>query len=556
MASEPKLAHKAYKDEMKKFGALLQHNSAQQNGLNARREELSYSPLISLGVKHVVNEEDLSSSDESGSDESSDTGSSDGTNTSNTTSTASRSTTGGERVYPQYGLLGSYIGAQNAGIDGGEPILFNTNAPSSTFICGSQGSGKSYTLACMLESCLVKDNSLGKLQQPLAGIVFQYDLDGGNTVSEAVSLCSRGIKVNVLVSRSNYHVLNRAYLKAAGAHRKNLTVTPLLFQDNQIDNKRMRKMMAFSESDGKVPLYLEVITGIARDMNINDIPWSLKEFEKRLNDQDFSPSQAPMLKMRLDLFKSFLKSGALQTYVKKSKQPPIPDYNVLTTEPGTLTIIDVSDDAVNANTACVLFETCLEVFMASKPQGGFVVALDEAHKFIDNSAQALDFTGTLMRLIREQRHTGARIFVATQEPTISAGLLDLCSVSIVHRFTSPAWFNAIRDHLGAASSLTMAQGPREDLFQKIVELQQGESFVFSPSSYLYLERWGDEKLRPVKLGNNILKMKTRKRMGVDGGKSVMAVKQEAKQKAKQDAKQAPPVMIFGAPAAGNTLPLR
>jgi len=33
-------------------------------------------------------------------------------------------------------------------------IFLNTNAPWSAFICGSQGSGKSYTLSCMLENLL------------------------------------------------------------------------------------------------------------------------------------------------------------------------------------------------------------------------------------------------------------------------------------------------------------------------------------------------------------------------------------------------------------------
>lgn len=45
-------------------------------------------------------------------------------------------------------------------------VFFNISAPSSAFICGSQGSGKSHTLSCLLENCLLKSN-VSKLENPL-----------------------------------------------------------------------------------------------------------------------------------------------------------------------------------------------------------------------------------------------------------------------------------------------------------------------------------------------------------------------------------------------------
>jgi len=333
--------------------------------------------------------------------------------------------------------------------------------------------------------------------------------------------------VKVLVSLSNYWELERAYREAAGPYAENVTVTPLLFKDSRITTKQITRLMAFSEADGSVPLYMEVLSRIVRDMALEGTPFALSRLEKLLKAQALNSGQTSMLNMRLDLLKGFLVSGAKGLRNGKARFPPITDskVDVLLTPPGTLTIIDLSDDAVSASTACVLFEICLGFFKTIDHKGGFVIALDEAHKFIDKSAQAADLTNSLTTTIREQRHTGARIIVATQEPTISASLLDLCSVSIVHRFTSPAWFNAIRDHLGAASSLTTKLEAQEKLFQDIIQLQQGESFVFSPSSYLYFETsvdGGDPV--PRKLGHSILKMKTRKRRGQDAGKSRLANK--------------------------------
>ena len=49
---------------------------------------------------------------------------------------------------------------------GDSSLFFNIAAPSSAFICGSQGSGKSHTLSCLLENCLVK-SEVNKLENPL-----------------------------------------------------------------------------------------------------------------------------------------------------------------------------------------------------------------------------------------------------------------------------------------------------------------------------------------------------------------------------------------------------
>lgn len=68
---------------------------------------------------------------------------------------------------------------------------------------------------------------------------------------------------------------------------------------------------------------------------------------------------------------------------------------------------------------------------------GRVVALDESHKYMTETDEDQVFTESLLSAIRLQRHNGTRIIISTQEPTISPGLLDLCSITIVHRFASP-----------------------------------------------------------------------------------------------------------------------
>jgi len=123
-----------------------------------------------------------------------------------------------EKVFDQYAVLGFHVG-QHLMVRRNEPILMNVDAPNSLFICGSQGSGKSYTLNCILENCLAADRRIGRVRSPVAGVAFHYDLSSAGSVAETAYLCSIGIRVRVLVSQSNEHALRNAYSKLPEARK-------------------------------------------------------------------------------------------------------------------------------------------------------------------------------------------------------------------------------------------------------------------------------------------------------------------------------------------------
>jgi hypothetical protein len=154
---------------------------------------------------------------------------------------------------PQYGLLGFDLGNRdNSG--NAEPILLNTNEPSSVFLCGSQGSGKSYTLSCMLENHLLKDSAVGVQNETIPGFVFHYDTNGAACLAEAASLCTHGIKVRVLVAWNNYTSMKWLYdgLGARFGHR--IEVRPLLFQDGDLTATHIQRLMLFDETASKPPV--------------------------------------------------------------------------------------------------------------------------------------------------------------------------------------------------------------------------------------------------------------------------------------------------------------
>lgn len=153
-----------------------------------------------------------------------------------------------------------------------------------------------------------------------------------------------------------------------------------------------------------------------------------------------------------------------------------------------------------------------------------------------DSVEARSFTDTLLSTVRLQRHLGARILISTQEPTISSDLLSLCSVTIVHRFSSPAWLRALQGHVAAAALGTQSNGEatatiEEDLatpeitgkfslFYRIVNLRVGEALLFSPGAALGSAAEKPSSPGLTRLGAGYLVIKIRKRLTEDGGKSV------------------------------------
>ena len=450
------------------------------------REELRTTPIFSLAVKDAVQSDNNCLGDHL-------TSSTEGDQTS---------------LFNQYALLGFHAGT-HPHIRENEPFLLNVDAPNSIFICGSQGSGKSYTLNCVLENCLLHDDQTGQVNLPIAGVAFQYDLDSAESVAETAHLCSRGIKVSVLVSQSNEHPLRAAYGKLPGAG-KNLAVTPLLLHPNDLSIERMLKLMAFADSESSMPLYMEVARRILRKMatTSSGSGFDYPNFKRLIERENLTRDQIGPLNLRLDLLESFLDMSQTSDRVTKR--------SLFDLEPGTLTIVDLTDPFMDPSTVCVPFDISLSLIKEHRPPCGLIIALDEAHKYMVKSVAATNFTDRLLGTVREQRHNGTRVVVATQEPVVSEKLLDLCNTSIIHRFSSPAWFATIQTHLGGASRLVPSGSERQLMFDRIMNLEVGESLVFAPTAFICIPKNNGVG----KLGMGAVNMKTRLRLGSDGGISV------------------------------------
>lgn len=435
----------------------------------------------------------------------------------------------GQEPFTQYGLLGGDIGS----LESGEPanpdprVFWNIAAPSSFFICGSQGSGKSHTLSCLLENAMAPCEA-NVLPHPLTGIVFHYDTfisDAGGSPCEVAWLSSNPkIKVRVLCPPTNIRTMRKLYGKFP-----HIVIEELRLNEASLDTKRMLDLMAVS-SGTSMPLYLHVLNRVLRDLRIkqqeNGGSFDYAAFKRNMFSQELTDQQLAPLKQRLDTLESFMVEQQAKAYVQGGQANPKTSTkatrgNDWAPRAGTLTIVDLSCPCVTSEMACSLFNICLSLFLEQDPNSiGRIIALDEAHKYMSSdtgSAECRTLTDRLLETIRLQRHLGARVIISTQEPTISPKLLDLCSVTIVHRFTSPDWLRALSKHLAGVSkggrmlekALAMNQNgagdegienvgvnalslsysdPAMELFSKIVALRVGEALVFAPSAIMGVQK--------------------------------------------------------------------
>ncbi|KAJ6577804.1 hypothetical protein B0H19DRAFT_1370886 [Mycena capillaripes] len=390
--------------------------------------------------------------------------------------------------FPSRGLLGT---------SAGDRIYLNTNAPNCAVICGVQGGGKSHTVSCLLECALIPDSRVGQLPEPLSALVFHFDAQDTGRPCEAAFLSSPAAHgaalphVTVLCSPSNVNRRRRAY---ASLHQ--VRVEPLYLSEKDVTVDRMLALMG-CDNISTMPLYMHMVLLIIRNMGVD--AFSYQEFKRQIGLEQLNPTQKAMIKLRLDLLDAFIHPSAadIQSYFTA----------------GGLVLVDLTDPFLDGLTAAVLFDIVLGAFAQWQTLCGKLVVLDEAHKYLVNSDSAR-LTQSISNIIRLQRHLATRVIIATQEPTvIPATILDLASMIICHRFSSPAWCTHLARHVSTSSESA-------DWYRQVMLLGTGEALVFSPAAVIA----ADERGEAVFLGRDRLKLRVRPRLTLDGGASLLAVR--------------------------------
>jgi hypothetical protein len=120
-------------------------------------------------------------------------------------------------------------------------------------------------------------------------------------------------------------------------------------------------------------------------------------------------------------------------------------------------------------------------------------------------------------LIRQQRHFGIRTIISTQEPTVVPdAILDLVSFLILHRFSSPTWIKHLSKHI----SVDQDHEQDSDWSRTISRLGLGEAVVVAPTALSIKSE--SKACEPLATGFFLIR--TRKRLTLDGGASIVAYK--------------------------------
>ena len=82
----------------------------------------------------------------------------------------------------------------------------------------------------------------------------------------------------------------------------------------------------------------------------------------------------------------------------------------------------------------------------------------------------------------------------------------------MHRFTSPAWYAALKQHINAVENDAA-------VMQHVEALNTGEALIYSPNAVLGKNDDGS-LIKPI---GRLMKVNIRNRVTLDGGASIMAV---------------------------------
>jgi hypothetical protein len=140
-------------------------------------------------------------------------------------------------------------------------------------------------------------------------------------------------------------------------------------------------------------------------------------------------------------------------------------------QPGRMIVVDLRDEFIEKDEALGLFVVLMQLFAdAQREQFNKLVVFDEAHKHIDSP----DLVDGLVASVREMRHKGMSVLVASQDPpSVPIKLIELSDMVILHKFNSPAWLRHMQKAAVSLAELTPA---------RMASLAPGEAYVWSSKS--------------------------------------------------------------------------
>ncbi len=385
----------------------------------------------------------------------------------------------------QFGMLGKSIHGKRVAID-----LSETNTIS---LFGVQGGGKSYTIGTVSEMVLKQFDQVNKLPSPLAGVIFHYS-ESMDYEPEFTSMIYPNDNERELHKlRSEYGaepdrvedvilLTPRDKVEERQSEYPSIEVHPISFHPRELN---VQDWMFLLGAIGNDSTYIKQLKAIMkehrRNLSIEAISDSVESSELLSN------SQKSLARQRLSFASDYVNSGFVLRDLLR---------------PGRLVIVDLRDEFIEKDEALGLFVIMLNIFSSVKNYkdqhfNKFIV-FDEAHKYMGNK----DLTGNIVTAIREMRHKGVSIMIASQDPpSLPNEIIELSSIVLMHKFNSPQWLKHIQRSITQTSILS----PLE-----MSTLSPGEGFLWAT------------KATEKSVSNKPIKISTRPRVTKHGGGTIQA----------------------------------
>jgi len=309
-------------------------------------------------------------------------------------------------------------------------VYINVTDPFCLIAVGVQGSGKSHTTACILESCLLPFPPVTGVRQPMACMVCHYDQSDANCC-EATGLGQPSPKIARILAAYGFDTPAPSlsddrllvlcspsfYKQRAKYYAGVCEVRPLLFRWSRLKAQQLKMLMKLDESSTQ--LYVAVMLDMLRGYQRHEKVPAYQDFIRQLENL-CSTSQSGPLKQRFQLLSSFVYEADVNEELRKVGADLA---DVMTA--GRMIVVDLTDPMVSPADANGVFQVLLETFRFKQiPRAGKLVAFDEAHRY----SLTLSHTYT-----RTHTHTHTHRETHTQTQVYGAKRRERCARARDHR---------------------------------------------------------------------------------------------------------------------------
>lgn len=301
------------------------------------------------------------------------------------------------------------------------------------------------------------------LPAPLATVIFHYHKSDAYEpeFASAVQPNPKAREVDRLLAeygarpdglRDMVLLVPQAKVEQRRSEYPGILVQPIHFASSELGADGWKFLMGAVGNDS---LYVKQIVSI---MQRSRGKLTLEKLKSELADADLSKGLRKLAETRISLAETYINDTARLGSVLR---------------PGRTVIVDLRDEWLEQDDALGLFVVMMTIFGAAKHEGkpfNKLMVFDEAHKYITES----ELIGQVVGIIREMRHQATSVLIASQDPlSVPRAVIELTSLLILHRMTSPQWLKHLKGAIGALEGLSEAQ---------VGSLAAGESLVWAQRS--------------------------------------------------------------------------